>query len=250
MSLLRARKYNMDKVYDSISKLVMIQQNLSQVMNFQNNKKLLEIYDKGACLVTKNYDSNGRRAVIYRHKILEDLNVNIVDILELNHFVSIALIEEPETQICGAVMIHDFRDISINYMKILDLNVVVKVLPVGDFGALRLKQINVLGLPAIASSLFELVKTFMSDKMKSRVNFCKDINDLTKIMDVKKLTVEYGGTENAEDCVKSYRKPVEEAALKTLKFIENIEVDVEKMRNYENEKNFEGVGSFRKLEID
>jgi len=240
----------MDKVYDSFSGMVIIQQSLSGIINFQDHEKLLEIYDKGAYLVTKNCDSNGRRILILRHKVLEDLNVNFSGILKSIHLILGSLADEPEAQICGLVVIHDFRDISLSYMKILDLNILGKIMKGLDIGALRLKQINVLGLPAIASSLFEIMKTFMSDKMKSRLNFCKNVNDLTKIMDVKKLTVEYGGTGNAEDCVKNFRKPVEETVLKTLRFIENLEVDVEKMRNYENEKNSEGVGSFRKLEID
>ena len=240
----------MNKVYENFSRLIITQQNLPQVLILQNYDKILEIYDKGACLVMQNYDSNGRRVLISKYRILEDLNVNFIDILKLHCLVFESLTDEPETQICGIVMIHDFSDISISYMKILDLNVVGKFLPFGDIGALRFKQVNILGLPAFANSLFEIMKTFMSDKMKSRLNFCKNVKDLTKVMDVKNLTVEYGGTENAEDCVKNYRKPVKEAALKYRKFQENLKVDAEKMRNFENERNCEDVGSFRKLEVD
>jgi len=202
------------------------------------------------CMVTKNYDSNGRRVVITKHKILEDLSVNFIDILKLHSLVFESLTDEPETQICGLVLMNDFSDISINYIKIFDVNVFGKILAAGDIGALRFKQINILVLPAFANSLFEIMKTFMSDKIKRRVNFCKNVKDLAIVMDVKNLTVEYGGTENAEDCVKSFKKSVEEAALKSRKFQENLEVDVKKMRNYENERISEGVGSFRKLEID
>jgi hypothetical protein len=74
----------------------------------------------------------------------------------------------------------------------------------------------------------------------------RNVDDLMKVMDVKNLTVEYGGTECVEDCIKSYGKILEATALIEKRFLESLAVNEERMRKYENES----VGSFRKLEID
>jgi hypothetical protein len=240
----------MDKVYDSFNRFIIIQQSLSKIMKFKNYEKLLEIYDKGPVLLLNNCDSDGRRIMILRHKVFEDLNVELSDILTLNHLTTATLLDEPETQICGVILIHDFRNVSINYIKVVDLNTLKKVSMTGDVGALRVKQINILGLPAIANSLFELSKTFLSEKLKGRINLCKNVDDLKKVMDVKNLTLEYGGTDNLKDCIKNFRQKVEAQAFIAIKYFASIEVDKEKMRKYEDENNFEGVGSFRKLEVD
>ncbi|CAG9810535.1 unnamed protein product [Chironomus riparius] len=250
VQFLRARKYQMSKVYESFNKIIKIHQNFSYILNYSNLYELNEIYEKGPFLIMKNYDKNGRRICIFRHKLLENLNVTFHNILKLNQMISAFLLAESEVQICGIVTIHDVRDISMKYMKIMDVNILGKVASISEFGALRLKQIIILGLPAIANSLFEIVKTFLNDKIKNRIDICKNVEDLTKVLDVKDLTVEYGGTDNSNDCIKYHKKAFDIATIKLINFLNNLEVDEEKMRNYENKTNFEDFTSLRKLEID
>ena len=158
--------------------------------------------------------------------------------------------DEPETQISGLTVLSDYCDISMRYVTILDLNSFGNYSELIETTGTRLKDVYLLGLPAIANSFFDLLKSFLSNKIKKRLKLCKNIEDLSKVLDVKNLTIEYGGTENIDDCLMHYRQKLEKSTIKWIKFIKSIEVDEAKMKNYENEKVFEGVGSFRKLEVD
>ena len=240
----------MDRVFESFNNFVTFQKSVSELYNFYNYEELLDIYDKGPIFAMKNRDSEGRRILTLRHKIFEDSKANFANISRTSHLVISSLVDEPETQICGFVINHDFRNVSLNYIKIIDVNILCKLLTMVDYGSLRVKQINIIGFPAFANSLLELIKSFLSSKMRSRLNLCKNIEDLSKVMDVKNLTVEYGGTDNIDDCLKERRKDVERQAFIAIKFFDSFEIDEKKMKNYENDRNFEAVGSFRKLEID
>ncbi|KAL7011970.1 hypothetical protein ACKWTF_014537 [Chironomus riparius] len=250
ITFLRARKYNMDKVFECFNNFVNFKRCVPQLYDFHSFKELLDIYNKGPILVMNDRDSDGRRIVLLRHKVLEDSKASFINILKLSHLIGASLIDEPETQICGLVMIHDFRNVTFNYTKIIDTNLLCKILTMADSNTIRIKQINFIGFPSFANSLFELAKSFLNYKMKSRLNLLKNIEDLTKVMDVKNLPVEYGGTDNLNDCLKQRRKDVENQAHIAIKFFDSFVIDEKKMKIYENEKSFEAVGSFRKLEID
>ena len=240
----------MDRVFENINNLVYFQRSIPQFYNFHNYEEILDIYDKGPIFAMKNRDYDGRRILTLRHKIFEDSKANFANISKLNYLVAASLIDEQETQICGFVLNHDFRNVSLNYIKILDINILCKMLTLTDASAFRIKQVNIIGFPAFANSFLELIKSFLSSKIRSRLNLCKNIEDLSKVMDVKNLTVEYGGTDNIDDCLKERRKDVERQAFIAIKFFDSFEIDEKKMKNYENDRNFEAVGSFRKLEID
>jgi hypothetical protein len=130
------------------------------------------------------------------------------------------------------------------------MSIIGSILTTAASSPVRIKQINILGLPAFANALFEFCKTFLNTKLRSRINSCKKVEDLSKIMDVSCLPVEYGGCENIDDNLQHFRQKFEDQVSIETKFLKSIQVDEKKMKIYENGDNFETVGSFRKLEID
>ncbi|XP_070496100.1 clavesin-1-like [Chironomus tepperi] len=247
--LFRSRKYNMDKVYENINKCIIFQKNHQELFNF-NITKLLEIYDKGVILPMKIRNADGQRIIIVRNKIFDDLKSSNYDIMRMVFTVGDTISYEQETQICGVVVVMDLREISVRYIANMDVNFFANCIRYIESAGARLKQINIIGLPSIANTFLEILKTMLSQKLISRMHFFKNVQDLTKVMDVKNLPVEYGGSEDADDCLKCYREKYKESASKYAKFIESLEIDEKRMRNYEAKEMFKGVGSFRKLEID
>ena len=140
----------MDKVFESVNKIIPCFKMYPELFDYTNIDHLLELYDKGPFLIMKNRDTEGRQILIVRYKILEDFKFEFADICKLNNLTITAMINEPETQISGIVIIHDFRDISMNYLSIIDLSLLAKILPCANVSAIRIKQFNILGLPAFA----------------------------------------------------------------------------------------------------
>ncbi|XP_070501608.1 alpha-tocopherol transfer protein-like [Chironomus tepperi] len=236
----------MDKVYENFNKTILFRLNHRELFNF-NITKLLEIYDKGAVLLMTKRNEYGQRILIIRHKLFDELKIDINDIIKIILLVSGALENEAETQICGLVLIMDYREISMRYMTIIDPNSYANFVKYFESAGIRVKQVDIVGLPAIANTFLELLKSLLSQKLQNRMKICKNIEDMTN---VKNLTVEYGGTENVNECLKYFREKVKESEVIMTKLNKSIEIDEKKMRNYENEKIFDSVGSFRKLEID
>lgn len=224
--------------------------NHPEIHDCSNMKLLLDIYDKGPLIVSKNRNSEGCRLLIIRHKILDELNVTLTQGLTLDTLVNGAMILEPETQISGLILVNDMRGVTMNYLSLFQMDLISKMISLMGFMPGRIKQINIIGLPTFANAILEVAKTFMSEKIRNRVNLCRNVEGLKDLMDVTNLTTEYGGTVDMEDCIRSYRKNAEESGQSWQEFIKNVKFDDEKLRKYEMANVFEYVGSFRNLEID
>jgi hypothetical protein len=109
------------------------------------------------------------------------------------------------------------------------------------------------GLPSFARQLLNWGLTFVNEKLKKRVVFVKDIEELKNFVDFQLLPLEYGGKVSIPEHVKFLK----ENLLKHRDLIlTSIDIDADLKKNLEVEEISEpeidlGIpGSFRKLEFD
>lgn len=87
----------------------------------------------------------------------------------------------------------------------------------------------------------------MSEKMKSRIQLVKDIEELATVIDKSILTDYLGGDEDEKEVFEDFIKLLE-SKIDIIKNTNDFEIDIEKAKACRNIE--ESVGSFRTLQID
>ncbi|KAJ9574892.1 hypothetical protein L9F63_007955, partial [Diploptera punctata] len=158
------------------------------------NKK---VFDHNIITVLPNRDQLGRRILIL--ELGKKWKHNKVSLDEVYKgcvlFLEVAMLE-PETQVCGAVVIFDMDGLSLQQVwqftppfakRIVDL--------LQDAIALRIKAIHVVNQPYIFNMVFALFKPFLREKLRNRIYFHgTDRDSLHNHMSPKCLPKQYGGT--------------------------------------------------------
>lgn len=188
-------------------------------------------------LFVKNRDAHGRAIWIYKMKNFK--NFNKIEFFRNLFLTPLFVVFEKETQINGLVIIIDFRDMDIRSFKKLPMSCICDCFKLSKNSSVRTKQFNLIGMPSFFKPVFEFGKTLTSAKILTRINLLQNADELAKVMDVSILPKEYGGSSNELLDRKTF-----ETGINFVETFLNLEVDFNKVQEHE------GVGSFRKLEID
>lgn len=238
MFALRSKKYRLEKIYEALefgTKFIK-----SRPQFFENpglHDYEFTIKEDSPVIFLKQRDSQGRRVYIYRLRYFECFkDVKFFRNVFLTPFFMSFV---RETQLCGIVIIVDFAGINLNLARKVPLKYVIDAAKVTKIAGSRIKQINLLGMPIIFRPLYELAKTFTTSKVASRVNFLSKTEDLSTVMDVSILPVEYGGKSNELLDLSEF-----EEGVRCVEQFNKFNVDLKKM------KKFEGVKHNYELEFD
>lgn len=249
MPFLRARKYRMDKVFESFEKALLFIRTRESWFDWSDERleKALKLYDRGFLKVMKERDSEGRRVMICNNDLDMDEH-DSDDVFRLHVMVILVLALEEETQINGLVYIDDFTGISLKYLMMYPLKSIYEFTLQLRVTPIRLKNICLVGLPLFATQFLNIVKLALSEVMAKRFQVFDEIKDLWSVVEQRVMTKEYGGESNEQDVIKDFRKNLDEN-LKLIKEFLEFEIDMKKVEAMKNVEH-ESVGSFRKLEID
>ena len=125
----------------------------------------------------------------------------LLDNLRANLIAIEMLLEEEETQICGIVIIGDFREFGFKQAKAMSptifrnyANVLLNCFPV------RIKGIHVIEQPRIFTIVFAIVSQFMKEKLRKRVYLHgSDIAGLHQHIAKSILPNDFGGDNSPTD---------------------------------------------------
>lgn len=210
--------------------------------------KLEEMVDCGYFLSLPNRDERGSKICVISARNLDPDRFTADDVFRLNCLYFGYLLDEEENQISGYVFILDLTSVSMKFISMMSLtdlknwiSCIVKAFP------LRMRQVHIINLPKFAKALAELGLNLMSEKLKNRVHFLDDYEELEKHVSSKLLPRECGGDV-------PMKVMIEEAKGKLLENREKILSHADQLINVTQKTNWTdsglGVGSFRKLDID
>jgi len=155
------------------------------------------IFESNILTVCPNRDQHGRRILIlelgkkWNHKkvTLDEVFKGCVMFLE-------AAMLEPETQICGAVVIFDMEGLSMQQVWQFSPPFAKRIVDwLQDSVPLRIKNIHIINQPTIFNMVFTLFKPFLREKLRSRIIFHGwDRESLHNYMNPKCLPECYGGS--------------------------------------------------------
>jgi hypothetical protein len=214
----------------------------------------MKILDSGYGLIMPERQKDGSRIILQRPKFIDAEKLNPTELVRKAIANTMLLICENETQIAGVISIFDMTDFPKNLLTYLTLSdfkniihLLAHVLP------LRLKAFYIVGLPSFARQLLNWGMAFVHKKLKKRVFFVKDFEELKNFVDFQLLPLEYGGKLPIQEHVSFLKENLLKHRDLILKAID-IDADLEKNLTVDEISEAEidlGIaGSFRKLEID
>lgn len=239
----------MIETFKTFEKFYLVQKNFPDYMDFspENFDKLLKNFDTGCCFPLMDRDSDGSRILVYRIPLWDLDNFSPQDAVRLLLYISMTLSEEEETQIAGISIVTDFSGISTRHilppMEIMRLlNFFLSCDPV------RVKKIYAINVPKFAKWVLDLALPRLKDKFKFRFFMIDSMSDLVNYFDEKMLPKEFGGVKSCSEILESFKNVIEERKEIVLKSLRP-DIDWSKVL-VEETGDEEGVGIFRKLEID
>jgi hypothetical protein len=238
----------MIETFKTFEKFHTTRRNFSDFMDYSegNFQKMIRNYNTGCCFPLIERDSDGCRVVVIRllHWNLDEFSPQ--DAIRLLLYTCMTLLEEEETQIAGVSFIVDLEGITSRH--ILPPTLIYRILNlVLSCEPMRIKKVYVAKVPAFAKWVLDMVLPRVKAKFNFRFVMVDSVGDLGAFFDDKMLPKEFGGVRGCDEMIESFREVIEARKAKVLSYL-RMEIDWSKVKDAKNEE--EGVGSFRKLEID
>jgi len=208
-----------------------------------------------AILPLLDYDQLGRKVIIMRPGCFNAYLHKAEDIEKVSFMVlEIMGLEEEQMFITGMVVIVDLEGYSLSHVTQRPLSVTKKQMKyLQDATPLSPKSLNFIKTSPMFGSAYELVSTFINDKIKKRFKLHgDDMNSLFKEIDRKILPSDYGGQGLSISELTAHWKKQAEDNSKLLMEREKFYADESKRPGKPKtaQELFGIEGSFRKLEID
>lgn len=210
----------------------------------------MKMFPTGFTYPLMDRDEEGRRIILTRYHNWNPELFSTYDAMRLFCYVTVVLLEEEETQIAGLVHIFDFKGYTLKQMftpgDLMEAADLIK-----NITAARLKKTYIVNLPSFATTLIEIGKTFLSEKLRDRITILRTSDDINNHINMSLLPKEYGGQKTEEEMLQNFlnlKEQVDDNVAKIYDFRPDwSKVSYEKIWSRPEHEN---VGSFRKLEID
>lgn len=243
----------MDSAFQMLENFYILSKRYPQLFDYTAERvsKLDRLLESGIIYPLADRDENGCRVFIAHFHKLDTNSFSVQDEFAFGNLLVITSLEEEETQISGLVIIMDCQGISLQQcLSLSDMKCAIDY--VQTSGAFRFKKALVINMPPFLKIIFDMAMVVMSPKLKSRIFFINDIDELQHHIPKSILPKELGGVRSEAEILNDFKKIWNERREKRHQIIHH-QIDwskVPKERIFSNNEQSESVGSFRKLEID
>ncbi|CAD7088156.1 unnamed protein product [Hermetia illucens] len=256
---LRANKFSVESAKKKIEGYYTMRSAVPELFKNRNvdDPKMQEIFKLGVGLIfPKTNGVDGPRISLIRAGSYDPNKYNIKDVIKAGTFAGdIQLLEDDNITIAGQIEIMDLANVTLGHMLQMDAVFFKKLAAVGETGTpIRHKGLHFINTPPGFDTFFNLFKSFLGDKSKTRLfSHGHNIESLYNYVSKSLLPAEYGGGNSSipemidywYNKILSYRdyfKEEEEYGI-----VERYRKDIQK----QTEDSLFGVdGTFRKLCID
>ncbi|GFV77137.1 alpha-tocopherol transfer protein-like [Trichonephila clavipes] len=199
---LRHSKYNTGKAFNQIRSMFHLRRKNPRIFDSIPDEFFLTKESTKVLRVLPKRCQEGCTVMIFQYDKFDPNDLCVEDFKRLVMFLFIQILRDPMTQINGFKFIHDFKGTTIQHLKCctpqnmyLFYHTAIHCIPG------RYKEIHVINQSFVAKPCWAILKPFLSDKIRSRVLFHSNVEELYDYFPRSILPVELGGDlkENTED---------------------------------------------------
>jgi len=197
MRFLRPTKFYPESARDLIKRYYAFKQKHADMYKDLSPSHERNIFQQNILTVQPNRDQLGRRILIKElGKKWKTDKVTLDEVFKGCVLFLEAAMLEPETQVCGAVVIFDMDGLSLGQTTKFTPSFAGRIVNwLQDSVPLRIKNIHIVNQPYIFKVVFALFKPFLREKLRNRIIFHgTDRKSLHQHMDPTCLPACYGGT--------------------------------------------------------
>ncbi|XP_042230140.1 alpha-tocopherol transfer protein-like isoform X2 [Homarus americanus] len=219
------------------------------------DKKMRAILELGLVMPLPPVSESQRRVMLARPGHRDPTTTSMDDVARTILLTLDLLLEEDETiGVTGMLVVMDTGEITFQHAAQMTPTIMKKMATLIQEGyPLRPKGVNYINTPAAFDTVFNIMKSFMNEKIKRRTHIHgSDLDSLHKEVPKEVLPVEYGGTNGTIEDIKKYWLQRVDARRDWL--IEDEQYGVDESKRPGKAKTsadlFGIEGSFRKLNVD
>jgi len=257
LRFLRVKKFSLQPACEMLEKYLTIRQLYPQW--FRNldieDKALEEIIDMGYVVPLPERDEHGRQLILTCAGKFDPYRFTSAQMARAHSLVTEALLDDEESQIAGYSHINDEEGLSMGLLSLWSLTDIRAMLKcIQNSTPMRLKESYFVNLPAYANKVMEFAMGVLNEKLKKRVIFSKNLEDLKTKVNPALLPKEYGGSVPLNDMIDAFKVRLRQKREAILAlddmFIEITKDSTNFAGNDDTDIDAGMVGSFRKLEVD
>ncbi|GFY57487.1 alpha-tocopherol transfer protein-like [Trichonephila inaurata madagascariensis] len=199
---LRHSKYNTGKAFNHIRNIFHLRRKNPRLFDSIPDEFFLTKESIKFVRVLPKRCREGCTVITFQYAKFDPNDLCVEDLKRLVIFFFTQILRDPMTQINGFKLIHDFKGTSIQHLKCctpqnmyLFYNAAMHCIPG------RYKEIHVINQSFMVKHCWAILKPFLSEKMRNRVYFHSNVEDLYDFFPRSILPVEWGGDlkESTED---------------------------------------------------
>lgn len=203
LRFLRAKKFNSQRAFNMLKNFYTFKVRYSKVLTDFKPSEVKHVYDQNVLGILPYRDNEGCAIGIGRIGIFDFNKASINELFAAALVVGETCIDLEATQICGVVIVLDCKGISLKTIRQLAsptlLFRIVKVIQ--DCFPTRFKALHIVNEPFYTSLVFNIIKPFLSEKIKKRLRFHgSSLRNLHQFVPRSLLPEELGGDLGPFDC--------------------------------------------------
>lgn len=251
---LRISKYNVDNACQRFEQNFLVPYRYPDIYSYKLDdewERSMKMIDQGYGYTLPERDSEGRKVMIIRQGKRDIEEFSSEAALRTMRLCICVAMEEPESQISGFVMIFDYTDMQLKHLfSPMEMKIGMEYLKTTV--SFRQKKYLITNISKVSQMAVELCKTFMSEKMKSRISIVGEIENMkSHFQPLSILPKEFGGERPQSEIIKEFKKLCEEKRhLIEPGWVAEIDLKNVPAEKLSGDYQFDDIGSFRKLEID
>jgi len=261
LAFLRYSKFSYSRAQEALTNFWTNRVEMNDVFqgrNFNDDSIMMELSDIGTYSWLPHLDDDGCRVCLNRISLWDPKKYSFDDLNKYYACTLDAICEDPRVQINGIVLVLDMTGLSSSHATEMSPARAQKMMKIFQRTyPVRIKAIHYYNYPKLFDIVFPIIKQFMSEKIKSRLNFHgDDLKSLHKKVPKAILPKELGGELESMNVINENFVNYLKANEKLLLDYQNYGIDLEKAKvhkkNYasSNDATEAVTGTFRKLNVD
>lgn len=254
---LRGCKYSLERAKTKFDMYYTLRTHVPEIFSDRdpNDARLQEILKLSASFPLPETETPGSpRLFFYRPGAFDPTKYTIQEFIKVTTMINEIMMNEDDNMIvAGQVVIIDQANITLAHMTQMSMTLLKKMTMMGQEGSpIRQKGVHYINTPKAIEKFFNFFKSFINEKMQSRLFVHSSLESLYKVIPQKLMPTEYGGEAGS---VKSLSDACEKKVLAYRDyFLEESKYGVDEKKRPGRPKNSDSLfgvdGTFRQLQFD